>query len=49
MIQHTFPELDLDCYADPAQHIITADENLDDLDHDLYVDDLSDLSDVWRI
>ena len=35
-----FPGLDL-YYADPAQHLEAAGEELDDLDHDLSVDDLS--------
>ena len=34
------------CYADPAQHIITAGEDLDDLD-DLHRD-LSDVSSILR-
>ena len=36
-----FPGLDLH-YADPAQSLTTAGEELDDLDHD--ISDLSDLS-----
>ena len=42
MIKHTFPGLDL-YYADPAQPLTTAGEELDYLDHDL-----SDLSEVWK-
>ena len=38
---NVFPGLDL-CYTDPTQHITTAGEDLDYLDHDL--SDLSDLS-----
>ena len=34
MIQHMFPGLDL-YYADPAQPLTAAGEELDDLDHDL--------------
>ena len=34
MIQHMFPGLDM-YYADPAQHLTTAGEELGDLDHDL--------------
>ena len=34
------------CYTDPAQHLITAGQDLDDLDRDL--SDLSDLS-VLRV
>ena len=33
-IEHMFPELDL-YYADPAQPLVTAGEELDDLNHDL--------------
>ena len=36
MIWHMLPGLDL-CYADPAQPLRTAGEELDDLDHDLSV------------
>ena len=42
MIYYRFAGLDL-CYADPAQPLTTADEQLDDLDHDL-----SDLSEVGK-
>ena len=37
-----FPGLDLH-YTDPAQHLRTAGDELDDLDHDL-----SDLFEVWK-
>ena len=39
-LQHIVPGLDL-YYTDPAQHLITAGQDLDDLDHDL--PDLSDM------
>ena len=45
MIQHTFLGLDL-YYTDPAQYLITADRDLDDLDRDL--SDISDLSEVCK-
>ena len=39
-MQHIFPGLDLYSYADPAQHITTAGQDLDYLDRDL--------SNVWN-
>ena len=42
MIEHMLPELHMH-YADPAQPLTTAGEELDYLDHDL-----SDLSEVWK-
>ena len=58
MIGHVSWVVAVTTYADPAQHLITAGEELDDLDHDLYdldrdlydLDrDLSDLSEVCII
>ena len=45
IIQDMFPGLDL-YHTDPAQHLITAGEDLDDL-YDL--SDISDLSDVYTL
>ena len=44
MVQHVFPGLDLYYILYYIQHIITAGEELDELDHDL-----SDLSEVFRL
>ena len=42
-----FPGLDLH-YADPGQPLTTAAEELDDLDHDLYLDhDLSEVCEYY--
>ena len=45
-----FPGLDdLPYKADPVQPLTTTGEKPDDLDHDLFVDDLSDLSKGWKV
>ena len=46
MIEDNISELDL-YYTDPAQHLTTARQDLDDLDHDLE-NDLSEVCIVWK-